>query len=982
MGATSATRRREQTAVSGNPRLKSCLAGLVGGLTLARLAAELRPAPWRLAHLAAIVVAGAAIGLLGGLWAGRRWSDRVCRWQLWPLALCIPYLVWPRPALGLGLGLSASVAAVGLILQRRWSPGRWVGVAVAPAALALYGATCSSSVLGADAGEFQLVATVLGVAHPPGYALYTLVAHLFTRLPWGEPALGVNLFSAVTGAATLWIGASLVHRETDSWAGGLLFAAGLGLSATYWVQSTTANIRSLIVLLLVLCVDALLRWRRDPTARRLAWAGFTFGLGAGHHSSLLLLAPAMAGFVVVCDPTILRAPRRWVAPLGAFAVSLLVWLYLPIRSALGSAFDPEPITSVRAFFEHVLALGFRGDMFHFRTLPQLAGRLEVFGQILRLEMGWPLLAGSLLGAVLLAQRDRPALALVGGVWLLNAVSALTYRAPQTVEYLLPTYASMLLAAALGLGGWRAAAGVSRVRALVLAGLLVTALANGAVNWPSLRQLGNDATDERYARDLLEAAPGDALVLSNWHHATSLWYLQTVEGRRPDVQVTYVHPEGATPNEEVWLRRIAEGLAQRPVLVTNWFYAFEGAGYRFSPLADGWQVLSGGGQELPAEVSSQTAVFDEGMRLLGVSLEAAEAHPGGSVMARVYWDAPDGLERDYTSFVQLIGPKGVLGQGDRLHRADQIAPGALQVDSHTLALLWHAEPGVYQLIGGFYYLADDGTWQRCLTGGADHVVLGEVQVAARAASPASEHPLRVAFAGGYTLVGYDYDRGVPGQTRLYLHWQRTTVWAGSTEADRARVTLWRGQEAAGAAELPPLASGQAATVAIDLPGEPDGLGLTLEAPGGEPLAWAGPWHLRRSAKLRLRLPEYDRRYVPMGGGVAYLGLDVARDDGLSLASRWLALEPLVRDYAVSVGAQTDLGEAKNDGTPAMGAIPTLKWLRGWRVDDRRSVPLLAEGAPNVQSYSVEMYDAFTLAPLQVLDERLVREGQGTRLIELP
>ncbi len=982
MDATSTTRRREQATAGVDPRHKACLAGLAVGLTLARLAAELRPGPWRLMHLAAIVVAGAGVGLAGGLYVGRRWSDRVGRWQLWPLALAIPYLLWPRPALGLGLGLSAAVVAVSLILQRRWSPGRWVGVAVALGAVALYGATCSRSVLGADAGEFQLVATVLGVAHPPGYALYTMVAHLFTRLPWGEPAWGVNLFSAVTGAATLWIGVSLVHRETDSWAAGVLFAAGLGLSATYWVQSTTANIRSLIVLLLVLCVDALLRWRRDPTARRLAWAGFAFGLGAGHHSSLLLLAPAMVGFVVACDPTILRTPRRWVAPLGAFAVSLLVWLYLPIRSAMGSSFDPEPITSVRAFLEHVLALGFRGDMFYFRTLPQLAGRLEVFGQILRLELGWPLVAGSVLGAVLLARRDRPALALVGGIWLLNAVSALTYRAPQTVEYLLPTYASMLLAAALGLGGWRPAAGVTRLRAVVLAGLLVAALANGVANWPSLRQLGNDATDERYARDLLEAAPGDALILSNWHHATSLWYLQTVEGRRPDVQVTYVHPEGATPNEEVWLRRIAEGVAQRPVLVTNWFYAYEGAGYRFWPLAGGWQVLPGGGEELPAEVSPREAAFDEGMRLLGVSLEAAEAHPGGSVTVRVYWDAPDGLERDYTSFVQLIGPQGVLGQGDRLHRADQISAGALQVDSHTLALLWHAAPGVYQLIGGFYYLGEDGAWQRCLTDGADHVALGEVQVAARHAPPASEHPLRAPFAGGYALVGYDYDRGVPGQTRLYLHWQRTGVWAGSLEAEGARATLWLGQEAAGAAELPPLSSGQAATVAIDLPGEPTELGLTLASLGGEPLAWAGPWHLRRSAVLPLRLPDHDRRYVPMGGGVAYVGLDAAPGDGLALTSRWLALEPLVRDYVVSVGAQTDMGEAKNDGTLAMGAIPTLKWLRSWRVDDRRSVPLPAEGAPNVQSYSVEMYDAFTLAPLQVLDERLVREGQGTRLIELP
>jgi hypothetical protein len=125
---------------------------------------------------------------------------------------------------------------------------------------------------------------------------------------------------------------------------------------------------------------------------------------------------------------------------------------------------------------------------------------------------------------------------------------------------------------------------------------------------------------------------------------------------------------------------------------------------------------------------------------------------------------------------------------------------------------------------------------------------------------------------------------------------------------------------------------------------------------------------------------------MGGGVAWVGLQAdgrgGSADGLSLASRWLALQPLTRDYAVSVGMLTPQGEAKADGTPAMGAIPTLKWLRGWQVQDVRQVPGEGVDLSAVQRYSVEGYDAFTLAPLQVLDERLVREGQGTRLLVTP
>lgn len=966
----------------------ACALGLIVGLTLARLVTEAWPHPWRLAHLAPIVAVGAALGLAGGamLWAKARRG--LARLRMWPLAALCAYVVWPGPAFWLGIGLVAAVGTAVTILNVRRAPSRRAGLAILAGAFALYVHTCSHSILGADAGEFQLVTNVLGIAHPPGYALYTMMGRLFAWLPLGSPAFRINLFNAATSAFALYMGADLVRRETKSFAASLLVAVGLGLSATFWVQSTTANIRSLVVLLLILCIDGLLRWRRDPSAGRLAWLGLAFGLGTGHHSSLLLLAPAITGFVVAYDPGIVRAPRRWLGPLGAFAASLLVWLYLPIRSAMGSPFDPEPITSLSAFWQHVLALGFRGDMLHFRTLPELVGRISVFGQILRLELGWPLALGCVAGGVLLARRDWRALLLLGGIWLLNVASALTYRAPQTVEYLLPAYVSMLLVLALGVGSWRPTGWKNGLRVMMLSGLLVAALANGVQNYPSLRALREDWSDEQYAATLLEAVPEGALVLSNWHHATSMWYLQTVAGKRPDVDVVYVHPEGATPNAEVWLRRIGEGLAARPVVVTNWFYAYEHADYHFLPLASGWQALNDDAGAMPEDARPVGVVFDEGMRLRGVALEAEEAHPGEDVRVRIYWDTPRPLEYDYIGFVQLLGGDGVLGQGDAFHRADTVTPGVLQGDAHVLSLLWHAKPGTYRLIAGFYYLDEDGTWRRCTVGGADHVVVGEIEVTAQREPPASVHPMRVVFRNGLVLTGYDYDRGVAGQTRVYLHFRRPRAILSAGETEAVRVSLSRDGTSLGSAEVPSLEHGEAATVAVDLPGAPTVVGLTLDLPTGERLSWAWAWHMRRYGTLRLRLPNEQQRYVPLGGGVAYTGLQALSggtpfsSEGLRLVSRWLALRPLTRDYAVSVGVRSDAGETKADGTPAMGAIPTLKWLRGWQVRDRRILPLKATETDAVQSYSVEMYDAFTLAPLQVLDERLVREGQGIRVLESP
>ena len=74
------------------------------------------------------------------------------------------------------------------------------------AALALYVATAAPTVVTVfdDSLEFQVVLPTLGIAHPTGYPLYTLLGWLSTRLlPFGDAAYRANLFSALTASLTV-----------------------------------------------------------------------------------------------------------------------------------------------------------------------------------------------------------------------------------------------------------------------------------------------------------------------------------------------------------------------------------------------------------------------------------------------------------------------------------------------------------------------------------------------------------------------------------------------------------------------------------------------------------------------------------------------------------------------------------------------------------------------------------------------------------
>jgi hypothetical protein len=65
---------------------------------------------------------------------------------------------------------------------------------------------------------------------------------------------------------------------------------------------------------------------------------------------------------------------------------------------------------------------------------------------------------------------------------------------------------------------------------------------------------------------------------------------------------------------------------------------------------------------------------------------------------------------------------------------------------------------------------------------------------------------------------------------------------------------------------------------------------------------------------------------------------------------------------------------SDGVPAMGAIPTLKWIGGSRVRDPHWLTIPAEARPGqTVGPVVRLYDAFTNRPLPILDERLNQVG---------
>src|SRR2546423_584559 len=93
----------------------------------------------------------------------------------------------------------------------------WLGaVAVTTAAGILYLLTAARDIVVGDSPELIMAAVTLGVAHAPGYPLFTILGHVFSLIPFGALPFRVNLLSVVCDALTIGVVYFSAFRLTRS----------------------------------------------------------------------------------------------------------------------------------------------------------------------------------------------------------------------------------------------------------------------------------------------------------------------------------------------------------------------------------------------------------------------------------------------------------------------------------------------------------------------------------------------------------------------------------------------------------------------------------------------------------------------------------------------------------------------------------------------------------------------------------------------
>lgn len=445
-----------------------------------------------------------------------------------------------------------------------------VGAAMAALALVVYLLTLCPTVNYIDSGELATVIKTLGIAHPTGYPFFTLLGHCFADLPLGlRPVYQANLFAAVLCASALAVYfrlfllllGQLGGRDADRRVVLLGAASGtllLGFSETYWSQALSVEVYSLhalfLAVLLLLVAQAILEPGLRPAAGRWMLFAYVLGLAFTNHMTTILLAPAvLVGFFSSSGGVRSRnAWRRIAWMVLPFLAGLSVYLYLPIRSASEPLMNWGHPVDLERLWWHFTGKVYR--VWIFSSFDSAGKQFSYFTGTLPGEMGYLALPLVVAGLWSCWRRHRQ-IAIVSLLLFATCVGySINYDIHDIDAYFLLAYIVMAFWAASGVQELaRRIPGAGLRQAAAAAGLIVAAL-GCTTNYGRVDQSRNTAV-ERYARDVFRSVPQGALVLSyQWDYFVSAaYYLQVVEGYRPDVAVVdkellrrswYLHMLGA------------------------------------------------------------------------------------------------------------------------------------------------------------------------------------------------------------------------------------------------------------------------------------------------------------------------------------------------------------------------------------------------------------------------------------------------------
>jgi hypothetical protein len=412
-----------------------------------------------------------------------------------------------------------------------------------------------------DSGELAAVVSTLGIAHPTGYPLFTVLGRCVIMIPSSvEEIIRLNIFASVLTAiaVSIFFKTTLVLRRSvaifqpkrlkqrDTNDHRFILASAIaslvvGFSSTFWSQSTNLEVYALHLFLVLLTIwmfiDGLEEQakNRNTISKKFILFAFILGLSFSNHMTTILLAP---GFLWLFFRTFNVNKNSLIIVLKIapfFLLGLSIYLYLPIRSSGYPMLDWGHPATLERFFWHVSGKQFRVWMFSGWSVVQK--QLDYYFTDFLSEYSIAVCFCIIIGFIILLKQSRRVLVFLAFLFCTTIVYSVNYDIFDIGSYFLLSYIVI---------GWIVSFGIDFllvwsentrywIRVVVLAVLLSLPLIQIVQNWKDVQEANKNLPEQFVTKSFSQLEPHAIVLASQWDYfiSPSLYY-QAVRKERCDL----------------------------------------------------------------------------------------------------------------------------------------------------------------------------------------------------------------------------------------------------------------------------------------------------------------------------------------------------------------------------------------------------------------------------------------------------------------
>lgn len=414
-----------------------------------------------------------------------------------------------------------------------------------------------------DSGEVQVASAEFGIWHPPGYAGYSTLGYIITRIPFVDPAYLITLACLGAGLVMLWFCYAFQLRLGVH----PLIAAITCLAFTAhrrtWTNLLIPEVYVLSLMFLMASAYMMVKYHRVGQRRDFFLSALLYGFVLANRPPVLFVLPF---FIIVWW----ISRKRWEPELRKYAKTFLlgvVLIALPLVYSVTFFWvrdQPETtINYIDQFNESVWELpksqdGFTAKAERIYWLMAAKQFSYKFGNTyngVRSKLRWlkndllyarpgalaVIVILTIIGLILAFMKDAAITWLVLGVGLYSIVFVCLYRIYEKAADLLPllfamtVFCGVMYTKLLSLSQ-------KRYQTILMIALTVAFGMRILRDTPTRHDAIKDENAIPFLQEVdLDTFPRDAIIGAGWRHATPLWYAQYYIHSRPDLHIVAGEP---------------------------------------------------------------------------------------------------------------------------------------------------------------------------------------------------------------------------------------------------------------------------------------------------------------------------------------------------------------------------------------------------------------------------------------------------------